>query len=353
MIIGMLPWSLDFKDETFFADKRHLQYNLLKEKLNNEGHKFGLIDKYPIDKCDIVIFPDALAYGMDKYVLQSIECGNSCRSIYFALEPPVVAIVNRKSIMREWAKIFKYVVTVQSDLDNKDNFIYFTDAIDKSLNNVIVESDIMKNKKLITSISGCKTSYVKRELYSERVKAYEFFTKMIPNEFDFYGVGWDKNKFKCYRGVCENKQSILSRYKFGLCYENMHNLNGYITEKPIDVMKAGSIPVYKGAKNIVNYIDKNCFVFADDFKSYDDLLYYLQNMSDEEYNSKLSSIQQFFQSEQYKKYQPEYYAELTKSLIVDSSCNGVSKSKAKRIYNNTKLKRKCFTLYYSLKRKFL
>jgi len=114
-----------------------------------------------------------------------------------------------------------------------------------------------------------------RELYSERMKAIEFFSRT--GEIDLYGIGWDGPTFrvgpafvpgtfervrmpgtvqwinrrlltywqrvvpeprlvaalKVYKGFSKSKSETLGKYKFALCFENSI-LKGWITEKLFD-----------------------------------------------------------------------------------------------------------------------
>ena len=52
---------------------------------------------------------------------------------------------------------------------------------------------------------------------------------------------------------------MLRKYRFSFCLENSIT-NGYISEKIFDCLYAGVIPLYLGAPNINNYVNKYCFI---------------------------------------------------------------------------------------------
>ena len=349
MNITIVSWDSNLKNEEFFSDVRFKQFHLLKEILELNGHELYLSDYMPVKNADICIFFDSLGYGVYEPVFESIKCGNISKSIYFALEPPVVCKINKPKKIKKWCKSFAKVLCVQKDLNGKYNIDYLTDTIDKF--SYKVDSDSVNiNKKLLTSISGNKTSKVKNELYSERKKAYKFFEENIPDEFDFFGTGWDSENFSCYKGKCAVKSKTLKNYKFALAYENMYDCNGYITEKCIDVIKAGCVPIYKGAKDIVEYIDPNCIIFADNFDNYDDLFSYLKNMTDEEYNKYVECGKNFLRSEKFKFFSPEFYAEVVANSILTSIESNQSLIKTKIIINWIWLVSKCRGAIKLLKR---
>ena len=80
-----------------------------------------------------------------------------------------------------------------------------------------------------------------------------------PVEFDLYGRNWEKRKFKNWRGRVEDKLEILKHYKFCICYENMRDVKGYITEKIFDSFAAGCVPVI-GGDNVTKFIPEGCFI---------------------------------------------------------------------------------------------
>ena len=115
--------------------------------------------------------------------------------------------------------------------------------------------DLGKKNRFCTMIAGNKTNTDRRELYSERAKAINWFEKNHPKEFDLYGFNWGKsnytfpnsklNKFSLfrkiftsthtvYKGTLNRKKDTLEQYRFSICYENARNINGYITEKIFD-----------------------------------------------------------------------------------------------------------------------
>jgi hypothetical protein len=164
--------------------------------------------------------------------------------------------------------------------------------------------DLRKKNKLCALIAGHKFKSHPLELYTERVKAIRWFEQNHPEDFDLYGMGWDKhyfqgvlsrlNRFKfltgllkpnypSYKGSIKSKKEILQKYKFAICYENVRDIPGYITEKMFDCFFAGCVPVYWGAPNVTDHIPEDTFIDRRNFKSYEELYNYLRNMPDNEY----------------------------------------------------------------------
>jgi alpha(1,3/1,4) fucosyltransferase len=128
--------------------------------------------------------------------------------------------------------------------------------------------------KRVVVINGNHTARGKdREQYSVRIDAMAALSKI--GVVDLYGFGWDRWWSRCswwspywrnrralmsiYKGSCASKFEVLQNYEFCLCFENMR-MDGYITEKVFDCLYAGTIPLYLGASDILEYIPKDVFV---------------------------------------------------------------------------------------------
>ena len=153
-------------------------------------------------------------------------------------------------------------------------------------------------------------SFVDRELCYDRLEAIRHFSNN-PG-FDLYGYGWDQpvrygnKRYKegirrSYRGIIKAKLPVLQQYKFSICFENSI-FDGYVTEKIIDSLFAGCVPVYWGAPDVTDYIPKSCFIDFRDFKDYVELELFLKNMDKRTYNTYIENINAFIASENYHKY---------------------------------------------------
>jgi hypothetical protein len=88
----------------------------------------------------------------------------------------------------------------------------------------------------------------------------------------------------------DNKIELLTGYKFCLCFENITEVDGYLTEKIFDCFKAGCVPIYWGAENINQYIQQDCYIDFRQFRDYRKLLNFIENISEIEYSKYLKSI---------------------------------------------------------------
>uniref|UniRef100_A0A931CYR7 Fucosyltransferase C-terminal domain-containing protein n=2 Tax=Pseudomonas chaetocerotis TaxID=2758695 RepID=A0A931CYR7_9PSED len=180
-----------------------------------------------------------------------------------------------------------------------------------------------------------------RDLYVERVKAIRWFEKNAPHDFDLYGAGWNLPKstvgllgkanrhiwnklgkihkvvfFPSYKGRIDSKCQVLSRAKFSICYENVRDLPGYITEKIFDCFISGCVPVYWGASNINEYIPADCFIDRRAFESMEDLYRFLKAMTEGEFVGYQQRISNFLASDAAYPFSSEFFAETIVSSIV-------------------------------------
>jgi hypothetical protein len=94
-----------------------------------------------------------------------------------------------------------------------------------------------------------------------------------------------------------------------LCYENIREEPGYITEKIFDCMRAGCVPIYWGAPNITEYVDPGAFIDRRKFKSDSELEAFLLSINEHEYERLQKAMQDYLQSELFAKFLPPAYAD--------------------------------------------
>ena len=224
-------------------------------------------------------------------------------------------------------KYFKKIFTWNDELvDNKKYYkINFSSKIPSNL-----DFDLNKKNKFCTMIVAHKFKSHPLELYTERLKAIRWFEQNHPEDFDLYGIGWDryyfkdplsklnrlkfltrllKPKYPSYKGSVKSKKEIYEKYKFAICYENARDIPGYITEKIFDCFFAGCVPVYWGAPNVTDHIPEDTFIDRRNFRTYDELYGYLKNMPDREYINYLDAIKDFIKSDKIYPFSAECFAD--------------------------------------------
>ncbi len=235
------------------------------------------------------------------------------RKFLFLMEPPVVAILSYSSLVHIF---FDRVYTWNDNLVDNETYRKYLWPQSKFGSDTLAIS--YHQKKLLTLVNGNKTSFIKNELYSEREKAIRYL-EANNVEFDLYGTRWDlpNNRqkifgfqpYSSYRGRIDNKITALSQYRFSLCFENMKNVPGYITEKIWDSFKARCVPIYWGASNIEEYIPANTFIDFRQFRGdYEKLVTYLSQMTELEYNQYIENIEVFLVSQESQEWFDAHWA---------------------------------------------
>ena len=89
----------------------------------------------------------------------------------------------------------------------------------------------------------------------------------------------------------EQKEEALVDYRYSIIIENTNQKN-YITEKIIDSLVVGTIPVYWGCPNISDFFDMNGIITFNTVKEFEELL---PTLTKELYESKLEAIRNNFE----------------------------------------------------------
>jgi len=288
-------------------------FNVLARICESKNIEIGTFSKIHKEEADAFVFIDYPKASDPIFKFALKQSGTKCYLLI--LESPIVNVNNFDLKLHEQ---FDKVFTWSDDLVQLDPTKYIKIQYSYDIPN---QFSTIKRDKLCTIISGNKLSKLPNELYTERLKCIKWYNQYAPELFDLYGLGWDivkfendsykgkllnrinkkhkvfKYNFKVYRGPVERKAVIMSQYKFSICFENVANYNGYITEKVFDCLFAGTIPIYKGAKNILNYIPQSCFIDYNQFENIGEMHKYIQSMSETEIQEYQHNILEYLQSE--------------------------------------------------------
>ena len=325
-----------FQDETsVIGDNLLYPMVLMGKYLRKMGHKFSTIDMDDITKFDKIIFLDYPTM-LNSYFRKLLRLKH--KELYLVLLES--EMIRPDNFILSNHKPFKKVFTWKTNLIDNKKYINLHLAnkieIDKGAFNPLIK------KGLFTMIASHKYNDHPLELYSERIKAIKWFEINHPEEFDLYGIGWDRvffrgklhnlnpllnklykkmkflpkfNLFPSYKGPLKSKRDILKKYRYSISYENA-SIPGYISEKIIDCLLAGSVPIYLGAPDIQNFIPLSCFIDKRSFKSYNELYNYAKNMSTKEYNNYLENIYNFINSDNIKLFSAETFVKKIISEIL-------------------------------------
>lgn len=303
------------------------EMHVLKEYANSKDIIVGSVDVLELEKVDAFVFID-MPNIKNKYIQYAMK---SKKPMYLIVwESP---IVNLDNYLPENLKLFQKVFTYDDSMvDNINSFKlpYTFEFPVKILRN-------FSDRKLCTIIAGNKFSEHPLELYSYRRKVIRWFESNHISDFDLYGKDWNRYIFRgsfikrvlnqidflkklvapkyiSFKGEVQSKTETFQKYKFSICFENVKNIPGYITEKIFDSFFGGCVPVYLGADNIDKFIPQNCFIDERDFNSIGEIYNYISNITEDQYNEYINNIEKFLNSEKAYIFKPEYFAR----LIIDN-----------------------------------
>ena len=283
------------------------------------------------------------------------ESSNTVLSAYFALECPIVEPRMYRAL-RDAQKYFKRIFS-WSDSASLERFVgaplrcepfFWMQSFDDIHEQIWINTD----RKFLVMINANKLPRLYwQELYTERMKAVEFFSRY--EEVDLYGKGWDAPSVrvgrtwvpytikrahynalkvreriwpdplltgarKAYRGIAEVKSQTLGRYKFALCFENSV-LKGWITEKIFDCFFAGTVPIYWGEPEIEKYIPGNCFIDKRKFTGYTELRDYLKSLTDAEIQNYKENARAFLGSPQFYPFSKAAFVERITKIVAEDA----------------------------------
>lgn len=248
----------------------------------------------------------------------------------FLLESEVIAPWNWQ---RERWYPFSRVFTWHDGLADADRFV----KLDHHVPYDRTARALQDRTGHIAVVSGNKTVRHPLELYSTRLEAVRWADRHRPGSLDLYGTGWERRVLPgrvggvlsartplgrllarppaAYRGLADRKGDVLSRYRFSLCLENARDIPGYITEKMIDVMLAGAVPVYRGADNVTDHVPAECFIDVRDFDGWQALWDHLAQADDAELEQRRTAATRFLDSPTGRRWSAEHFARTVSELL--------------------------------------
>jgi hypothetical protein len=149
-----------------------------------------------------------------------------------------------------------YAITI-FDIKNKNHYnnTYHHLIYSKKIEEILKRNKI-EPKKFCAFIVSNPNSYERNMFYKELSKY---------KKVDSYGKLFNNSKSDLSRKDFMDNSKIFSEYKFVVCFENS-NRKGYVTEKLINVMQSGSIPIYRGSSDIGKYFNDDSLITYENSK---------------------------------------------------------------------------------------
>jgi len=302
------------------SDKHHYGA-LIRHLLKTDSEGKQGIDYLEKEGIEIVNLDAKADLGISKHG-DKVKGVPKDKCILWKGEPPIYfALWGRKlSNPRYMKKFFAVMSTSIEKHLNQYHFVVPQEFIHKKY------FDNEKNKFLCMMLKNKKRNlkanylfpnlvkYNKKSLLEFREEYDKEFCKQLSNQYDSYGRGWCED---CFKGKAPDKFKTIAEYKFNFCPENSR-FNGYVTEKIIDAMTCGNIPIYLGAPDIKEYIPENCFIDASDFKSKSNLITFIKYFDSLEYNAYRKAIKEFINTDKSKYFSSVTFAKTLIKIIEEN-----------------------------------
>tara|TARA_R110001592_G_scaffold331753_1_gene614803 strand:+ start:10129 stop:11163 length:1035 start_codon:yes stop_codon:yes gene_type:complete len=288
-----------------FSQSSRVKYFAIKQRFENLGYEVGTHDVVSPECANILIYLDRLPsiqhreFSSNKYLI--------------AIESPII-----KPEIYDGRNHSEFSLVFTWNDDWVDGVRYY--KIRYALDFKHKMSGNYGARQLSSMVFSNRLSSSQGELYSFRRTIIRWFELHNQNDFHLYGRGWgvrkSKNRilsailgfqvlgisfgkvlgggFKSYRGEVIDKHSVISGYKFVFCPENVSGWNGYVTEKILDAISVGAVPIYSGAPNISKYIPENMFISFNEGDSFEDLYLHLLSYKESDFIAHKKRCEEFF-----------------------------------------------------------
>lgn len=312
----------------------------LRDRLRALGHELSTLDTAPLSAFDRAILLD---YPEDARFSPGMLKASGVPAYLFMTE---VEIVNPRAYNPKLWSEFRKVFTYDRNLAHAPMVIEYDLPHKLQPVAACIEKGWSDRAMLATMIAGDKSSTDHRELYSERRKVIDWYEQNAPGDFDLYGTGWGRRRFSgprilralnridfltkalgearpSYRGLVDSKAETLSQYRFSYCFENAQGIPGYITEKLFDCLCAGCVPIYRGAPDIRERVDPDCYVDAREFAGVRELHDHISRMPRSSWERMRDAALRFLLGDGSKPFSAEVYAaRIVDEIVGDEGVDG-------------------------------
>jgi hypothetical protein len=333
------------------GDRQEAPYVHLRERFIERGIEIHTADFLP-ERVDESVLHIYFSLGRLSAVEALKRRADVVLGAFFAMECPIV----EPSLFRALPRVARHFRRVYSWSDSPSLERFTGQPLElhsfrwpQSFDDV--HEDLWRQttgRKFLVMINANKLPRIYwQELYTERMRAVEFFVRT--GEIDLYGKGWDNPSMRvgktwvpwtfrlpwlalqkryerrfpdprlvavrqAWKGVVASKAETLAQYDFALCFENCV-LKGWITEKLFDCLFAGTVPVYWGAPEIREVVPPDCFIDMRDFSGYPALRDFLKSRSAEHLRQYRRAAREFLASAQYRQFNRESFTALFESCV--------------------------------------
>ncbi len=140
---------------------------------------------------------------------------------------------------------------------------------------------VLNIPQIFNKTKFCAFMYTNCDEKYEGVKYRNIFYDKLNEKLKVDSLGKCKNNNYIKNGSHYNSNIIFRDYKFVIAIEN-NFIDGYITEKLINPILAGCIPIYYGAKDVNNYFNKDRIINIRDYNTIEECIEYILKVNNDD-----------------------------------------------------------------------
>ena len=332
-------------------------YAAFRNRLTSKGiavQTADLLPATPDGRRNVVIsfgVPDRMAaYSVRKYIALS-QRPDVILSAFFAMECPIV----EPTLFESLPVLQTYFKRIMSWSDSEALLQFTRSRVEvghycwpQSFDAVHEQFWSQRDRQFLLMMNANKLPrlYVD-ELYTARLRAVEYFQRY--GEIDLYGRDWDRTParvgktwtpatirrigewmstvhqrlrpdplyvaaVRAWRGAAPSKSKTLAQYRFALCFENSV-LKGWMTEKLFDCFFAGTVPVYWGAPDVLDWVPAECFIDMRKFKDFAELRAFLHALSSADEQRYRKAARDYLASDRFKPFRLQTFVDLLAGIV--------------------------------------
>lgn len=349
----------DRESNPYAGDNILAPYVAIRERLAADGISCHTLDALP-DRADgrlniVISFgtPDRLVGHAVRRYQGLARRRDVVLSAFFAMECPIVEPTMFAALPR-LSRLFRRVLS-WSDTDSLLRFTGSPVQVEhfcwpQSFDAVHPTLWARQDRKFLVMMNANKLPrlYV-NELYTARLAAVEYFHQY--REIDLYGRNWDRMPARvgkvrtpatlrrmvarawpmwqrirpdpryvaaagATRGPARSKSETMSGYRFALCFENSV-LKGWMTEKLFDCFFCGTVPVYWGAPDVLDWVPAECFIDMRQFRDLGDLRRFLHALEPAQHERYREAARDYLTTDRFTPFRSATFASRV-SAIVDA-----------------------------------
>ena len=209
-------------------------------------------------------------------------------------------------------------LTYHADAWNGKNILPFNGyAVDTYELSKSDPADILSKSSGFTLLGTNHFRDFEGELYSLRREAVAFFSEENPALLSLGGRGWDGFKIKSI-GPVANKGEFLRQRQFNFCFENCASVAGYITEKLLEAILCGCIPIYFSVGHDKDLIPPHVYINAAEFENWNALVAHCLSLTDADKVNLVAAGKEWLTSDAAQLFQLEHSVDTLIQAILNS-----------------------------------